>query len=95
MTIIYGAYKHQVIEGHPKDPDIIDVDIDFELLRQRVNYYFEQLRIVNDNRGHVIIIPENSMRSNTVYGHSGGVSYNSWIYIRPIPQLQPPPLIES
>jgi len=94
MSRIYLAYRCSYLYGgafedgaSERREHLIDADTDAIALTRRVNQFFAQPEIIQQERGNKLEIPAFAMRSNSVHGSGGGCFYNAHLEIRVAPQL--------
>lgn len=95
MQKIYGCYdintRHYYEDdggGSSTSTTLIDADTDLDRLRERVNAYFAQPKIIDFYRRNKYVIPEGEMRSNTGYGSGGGCGSQHTMELRELPTLK-------
>jgi hypothetical protein len=72
--------RHYYEAGEETMPEsILDTDADIDVLRDRVNAYFAQPKVIDFYRSRQFVIKPGEKESNTTYAEGGGCGATHWI----------------
>lgn len=74
--------------GSQSSSDVVDTDLDLDVLRDRVNAYYAQPKVIDFFRNRQFVIPPGEMRSNRTYAEGGGCGGSHYIVLGEAPRLK-------